>query len=168
MTDRSHQIAVNLQPATIAKLERLRYLSNVWDNALRVPGTKLRVGLESIIGLLPFGGDIIGLLLSCYILFHAIQFKLPKTILLRMVSNILIDAIAGVVPIFGDLFDTAWKANTRNVNLLEAHLHRPTVSHSANRRFLLLLWLGIIAIVAILIATCILCLKLLLLLIHFN
>lgn len=163
MTDRSHPIAVNLQPSTIAKLERLRYLSNIWDNALSVPGTKLRVGLESIIGLLPFGGDAIGLLLSCYILFHAIQFKLPKTILLRMVANILIDAVGGVVPVFGDLFDTAWKANTRNVDLLEAHLHRPTVSHSANRRFLFLLWLGILSIAVILVVGCVLFVKLLLL-----
>lgn len=64
MVDRSHQIAVNLQPSAIVKLERLRYLSNLWDNALRIPGTKLRVGLESIVGLLPFGGDIIGLILA--------------------------------------------------------------------------------------------------------
>ncbi len=167
MTDRSHQILVNLQPSTIAKLERLRYLSNIWDNALSVPGTKLRVGLESIIGLLPFGGDLIGLLLSCYILFHAIQFKLPKTILVRMVANILIDAVAGVVPIFGDLFDTAWKANTRNVDLLEAHLQKPTLSHSANRKFLFLLWLGILAIAILLIVFCVLFIKLLFL-IHFN
>ncbi len=167
MTDRSHQISVNLQPSTIAKLERLRYLSNIWDNALSVPGTKLRVGLESIIGLLPFGGDLIGLLLSCYILFHAIQFKLPKTILVRMVANILIDAVAGVVPIFGDLFDTAWKANTRNVDLLEAHLQKPTLSHSANRKFLFLLWLGILAIAILLIVFCVLFIKLLFL-IHFN
>ena len=85
MTDRSHQISVNLPPATSARLERLRYLSNLWDNALRVPGTKLSVGIESIVGLLPVGGDLIGLLLSCYILFYAIQFELPKT---RKMSNI--------------------------------------------------------------------------------
>jgi hypothetical protein len=163
MTDRSHQMSVNLQPATIAKLERLRYLSHLWDNALRIPGTKLRVGLESIIGLLPFGGDIIGLLLSCYILFYAIQFKLPTTILLRMTVNIVIDAVVGIVPLFGDLFDTAWKANTRNVDLLETHLNTPTLSHSANRRFLVLLWMGIIAIVLILITACVLSIKLLLL-----
>ncbi len=167
MTDRSHQLTSNLAPSSISKLERLRYLSNLWDNALRIPGTKLRVGLESIIGLLPFGGDLIGLLLSCYILFWAIQFKLPKTILLRMVANILIDALVGVVPFFGDLFDTAWKANTRNVNLLEAHLQQPTLSHSANRKFLVLLWLGILAIVIMLVGMCVLSIKLLLL-IHWN
>ncbi len=167
MTDRSHQIAVNLQPEAIAKLERLRYLSNIWDNALRIPGTNLRVGLESIIGLLPFGGDIIGLILSCYILFHAIQFKLPKTILLRMVSNIIIDAVVGLVPILGDLFDTTWKANTRNVNLLENHLQQPTLSHSANRKFIILLWLGVISIAIILITICVVLIKLLLL-VHFN
>ena len=162
MTDRSHQISVNLPPATIARLERLRYLSNLWDNALRVPGTKLRVGIESIVGLLPFGGDLIGLLLSCYILFYAIQFELPKTILVRMVANIIIDAVVGVVPFFGDLFDTAWKANTRNVDLLEAHLHRPTITQSANRRFVFLLWLGIFAIVMLLTGFCVLLVKLLL------
>jgi Domain of unknown function (DUF4112) len=161
MTDRSHQMTVNLQPATLARLERLRYLSNLWDNALRVPGTKLRVGIESIVGLLPVGGDIIGLLLSCYILFYAIQFELPKAILLRMVANIIIDAVVGVVPFFGDLFDTTWKANTRNVDLLEAHLHSPTLSHSANRRFIFLLWLGMFAIVMILIGFCVLLVKLL-------
>ena len=162
MTDRSHQISVNLPPATIARLERLRYLSNLWDNALRVPGTKMSVGIESIVGLLPVGGDLIGLLLSCYILFCAIQFELPKAILLRMVANILIDAVVGVVPFLGDLFDTAWKANTRNVELLEAHLHRPTLSHSANRRCVFLLWLGILAIVLLLIGFCVLLVKLLL------
>ena len=161
MTDRSHQIAVNLQPATTAKLERLRYLSNLWDNALRIPGTNLRVGLESLIGILPFGGDVIGLLLSCYILFHAIQFKLPKTILLRMVSNIVIDAVVGLVPILGDLFDTTWKANTRNINLLENHLQKPTLSHSANRKFIVLLWLGVISISIILITICVMLIKLL-------
>jgi hypothetical protein len=166
MTDRFHQLSTNLQPATIAKLERLRYLSNLWDNALRIPGTNLRVGLESLIGILPFGGDVIGLLLSCYILFHAIQFKLPKTILLRMVSNIVIDAVVGLVPILGDLFDTTWKANTRNVNLLENHLQQPSLSHSANRRFIVLLWLGVISIAIILITICVMLFKLLLL-VHF-
>jgi len=166
MTDRSHQIALNLQPAAVAKLERLRYLSNLWDNALRIPGTNLRVGLESLIGILPFGGDVIGLLLSCYILFHAIQFKLPKTILLRMVSNIIIDAVVGLVPILGDLFDTTWKANTRNVNILENHLQQPTLSHSANRRFIVLLWLGVVSISIVLIAICVVLFKLLLL-VHF-
>ena len=166
MTDRSHQIALNLQSAAVAKLERLRYLSNLWDNALRIPGTNLRVGLESLIGILPFGGDVIGLLLSCYILFHAIQFKLPKTILLRMVSNIIIDAVVGLVPILGDLFDTTWKANTRNVNILENHLQQPTLSHSANRRFIVLLWLGVVSISIVLIAICVVLFKLLLL-VHF-
>jgi len=166
MTDRPHQIAVNLQPVTIAKLERLRHLSNLWDNALRIPGTNLRVGLESLIGILPFGGDVIGLLLSCYILFHAIQFKLPKTILLRMVSNIVIDAVVGLVPILGDLFDTTWKANTRNVNLLENYINQPTLSHSVNRKFIVLLWLGVMSIATILIAACVMLFKLLLL-VHF-
>ena len=78
-------------------------------------------------GLLPLGGDIIGIILSCYILFHAIQLQLPKAILMQMVVNAIIDGAGGVIPVFGDLFDTVWKANTRNVDLLEAYLHQADV-----------------------------------------
>ncbi len=130
--------------SALETLTNLRRLSNVWDRALGIPGTKWRVGLDPIVGLLPVGGDVVGLLLSTYILWQGVQFGLPKTILVRMVLNILLDALAGAVPVLGDLFDTAWKANTKNVNLLEAHLKQPQLSQKADRRFLVLLFGGLI------------------------
>ncbi|GAC1470018.1 MAG: hypothetical protein NVSMB70_15100 [Chamaesiphon sp.] len=76
----------------LVKLNHLRHLSYLWDNSLRIPGTNFRVGIEAIIGLLPIGGDIMGLIFSTYILLQAVQMSLPKLTLLRMVFNILLDS----------------------------------------------------------------------------
>jgi Domain of unknown function (DUF4112) len=103
--------------------------------------------------LLPVGGDVVGLGISIYILWQVVQFNLPKTILVRMVINIAIDALVGAVPILGDLFDVTWKANTKNVNLLESHLQQPIQSRQADRRFLWLVFGGLLlALVALAIA----------------
>jgi hypothetical protein len=162
MLDQPNHNALSLPAAKLAKLEHLRSLSVLWDESLRIPGTNFRIGLEAIIGFLPFGGDAIGILLSCYILFHAVQFGLPQSILLRMALNILIDGVIGIVPIIGDLFDSIWKANTRNVNLLERHLQNPRSSHSANRRFIVLLGAGVFVVLLMLALVSIMLIKLLL------
>lgn len=120
------------------KLQRLRQLSYLWDNSFAIPGTNFRVGLEALIGLLPFGGDILGMAFSTYILLQAAQMGLPKRILMRMVFNVVLDGVAGSVPILGDLFDSTWKANTKNVNLLEAHLRSPQQSRNASKWFFVL------------------------------
>lgn len=135
---------VSLAPAHLAKLQQLRRLSHLWDSALGVPGTRWRVGLESLVGFLPFGGDAIGMILSSYIVLQALQFGLPRPLLLRMLGNVVLDGVVGSVPILGDLFDTTWKANTRNVKLLEAHLQAPTASPPVKRGFLLLLFGGLL------------------------
>jgi hypothetical protein len=136
----------------LLQLARIRSISDLWDRAFSIPGTKWRVGLESVVGLLPVGGDVVGLGISIYILWQVVQFNLPKTILVRMVVNIAIDALVGSVPILGDLFDVTWKANTKNVNLLESHLQQPSQSHRADRRFLWLLFGGLLlALVALII-----------------
>ncbi len=134
----------------LAKLAHLRQVSDLWDRALSVPGTRWRVGLESLVGLLPVGGDVIGLVLSSYILLQALQFGLPKTVLLRMVFNIVLDATAGSVPILGDLFDTTWKANTKNVNLLEAHVRSPETTRAVERRYVFLILAGLALILLVL------------------
>ena len=129
----------------VTTLNHLRHLSNLWDRALAVPGTRFRVGFESLLGLLPIGGDLVGLLLSSYILIRAARLGLPTTILTRMLFNLLLDGIVGSVPILGDLFDTTWKANTRNVNLLETYLQSPHSTQRTNRWF----WLGLLGIVVV-------------------
>lgn len=145
-----------------AKLERLRRLSNLWDNYLSIPGTPLRVGLESLIGLLPVGGDVLGVIFSSYILIEAARMGLPKSTLGRMFLNVVIDGVVGAVPILGDLFDTTWKANTKNVNLLEAHLLSPKVSRKADKSFLILLIAGFILVIVALTTITVVIIKLVL------
>jgi hypothetical protein len=140
----------NNPDALLEKLTHLRQLSNLWDRAWGIPGTRWRVGLESIVGLLPVGGDALGLVLSGYILLQSLQFGVPRSLLLRMAFNIVLDALAGSVPILGDLFDTTWKANTKNVNLLEAHLQSPETTHRADRRLWLILMIGLGALLFLL------------------
>lgn len=91
------------------------------DEAVRVPGTRWRVGLDPILGLLPGGGDALGALLSAGVVLLAARHGVPRIALARMVFNVGVDAVIGAIPLIGDLFDFAWKANTRNLRLLEAH-----------------------------------------------
>ena len=109
-------------PQDEARLKRVRLLSRLLDEQFRLPGTAYRVGLDGLLGLIPGVGDAAGALLSTYILYEAIRLGAPKTILLRMVANIGIDAVGGAIPIVGDIFDMAWKANKRNAALLHAYL----------------------------------------------
>jgi hypothetical protein len=114
-----------------ARLHRVQHLSRLLDDWLRIPGTRYRVGLDGLIGLVPGLGDVIGTLLSAYILFEAIQLGTPKTLLLRMVGNIALETLVGAIPILGDIFDIVWKANRKNADLLDAYLR----SSRGNKRF---------------------------------
>ncbi|MEL6261938.1 MAG: DUF4112 domain-containing protein [Cyanobacteria bacterium J06623_5] len=145
------------RPATLANspasLKRLRRMSHLLDNAIPVPGIGVRVGLDPILGLLPGGGDVVTGVLSVYIVFEAARMGLPAATLGRMGLNILLDVLSGTVPVLGDLFDVAWKANSQNVALLEKHLADPVPSKAADRLLaigvivgLLLLVLGVAAL----------------------
>ena len=131
----------------VAKVRQLRKLSDLLDNAIRVPGTSLGVGLDPVLGLIPGGGDVLGGLISVYIVFSAAKMGLPKEILTRMASNIVFDSLVGILPVFGDLFDVAWKANSKNMDLLESHLESPQVSKKADSSFIFLLLGGLILFV---------------------
>jgi Domain of unknown function (DUF4112) len=109
-------------PQNEARLKRVRLLSRLLDEQFRIPGTTYRVGLDGLLGLIPGIGDAAGALLSVYILYEAIQLGAPSTVLLRMIANIGIDAVGGAIPIVGDIFDMAWKANKKNAALLHAYL----------------------------------------------
>jgi hypothetical protein len=100
-------------------LERLVFLL---DQALGIPGTRWRIGLDGIAGLLfPGAGDAAGALVSAALVFLAARQGLPRVVIGRMVFNVAVDALIGAIPLLGDLFDFAWKANTRNLQLLERH-----------------------------------------------
>ena len=106
----------------INKLARLRRISKLLDNAIAIPGTKFRFGLDPILGLLPGGGDTITGGISAYIVVEAARMGVPREVLGKMVGNILIDSFAGTIPVIGDLFDVGWKSNAKNIELLEKHL----------------------------------------------
>ena len=98
-------------PQDEARLKRVRLLSRLLDEQFRIPGTTYRVGLDGLLGLIPGVGDAAGALLSTYILYEAMRLGAPSTVLLRMVANIGIDTVGGAIPVVGDIFDIAWKAN---------------------------------------------------------
>ena len=105
-----------------ASLSRARMAARLLDDAFEIPGTDRRIGIDPIVGLLPVSGDIVSAVVSLYIVAEAARCGAPRELLLRMVANVAIDTAAGSVPIAGDLFDVVWRANRRNVNLLESHL----------------------------------------------
>ncbi len=106
----------------ISRVNKLRRLSKVMDNAIAIPGTKIRFGLDPILGLLPGGGDTVTGGISAYIVVEAARMGLPPEVLYKMVGNILLDSFAGTIPVLGDIFDVGWKSNVKNIELLEKHL----------------------------------------------
>ena len=115
-----------------ASTDRLRDLARLLDEAIRIPGTNIRVGLDPLLGLLPGGGDVAGGLLSGLIMLQAARAGAPASVLARMLGNVLLDVVIGAVPLLGDLFDFAWRANTKNVRLLDAWRERPAVTRRAS------------------------------------
>lgn len=130
-----------------ASIKRLRQMSHLLDNAIAVPGTKVRFGLDPILGVLPGGGDVLTGLMSVYIVFEGARMGLPAPTLGRMGFNILLDTLTGLVPVIGDLFDVTWKANAQNVALLEKHVANPVPSRTADKVFALLIIVGLVALV---------------------
>src|SRR5919197_3697789 len=109
-------------PQDEARLKRVRLLSRLLDEQFRIPGTTQRIGIDGLLGLIPGVGDSAGALLSAYILYEAIRLGAPTSVLLRMIANIGIDTVVGAIPVAGDIFDIAWKANKKNAALLHAYL----------------------------------------------
>lgn len=119
--------------------EQLNRLAWLLDNSIPIPGFNFRIGLDAILGLIPGIGDAVGVLLSGYILREAARLGAPKTLLIRMGLNVVVEGLVGMVPVLGDLFDAAWKANLRNVALLNAYLNNPRKTARASRSFVLIL-----------------------------
>jgi hypothetical protein len=118
------------------------------DDLIRIPGTNIRVGLDPLLGLLPGGGDAAGGLVAAYTLLVAARVGAPPAVILRMAGNIGLDALLGVVPLLGDLFDVGWKANRRNVALLERYAEAPQPVR-ARSRLLVVVVLAALAVVLI-------------------
>lgn len=129
------------------RVERLQRLARLWDSAIRIPGTQVRVGLDPLVGLVPGLGDAAGALVAAYIVLEAVRFDVPGATLLRMLANVAIDALVGTVPVLGDIFDVAWRANLKNVALIEHHLADPHGARRASR-----VWIVVVIAVLVLLA----------------
>jgi hypothetical protein len=103
----------------------IRLLSRWTDSVFEIPGLGWRFGLDPILGLVPFAGDIATSVISLYILMVAKQMDVPRSTLLRMGLNVGIDYVVGAIPLVGNLFDFAWKANEQNLKLLERSIATP-------------------------------------------
>lgn len=112
--------------------DNVRALARVLDRAIRIPGTNVRIGLDGLLGLVPGFGDAAGAALSATIVIAAIRAGAPRAVLGRMLANVAFDTVLGAVPVVGDLFDFAWKANARNATLLERFLDDPAPTRRAS------------------------------------
>ncbi len=119
-------------------LARVRTLARILDTAISIPGTRVRLGADALLGLLPGAGDALGAGLAAYPVVVALRHRLPRTVVLRLLGNIALDALAGTVPVLGDLFDIGFKANVRNQRLIERYAEAPI---SAARESRVVLWL---------------------------
>lgn len=140
------------QPGPRELRERLRWLAWLLDSSIPVPGTRFTVGVDALIGLFPVAGDLVGAALSSFILKEAARLGAPNSVLLRMSFNVALEGVVGMIPLAGDLFDAAFKANQRNVKLLEAWLDDPRRTVRSSRAFGTVLVAGTIAFLVLLIA----------------
>jgi hypothetical protein len=106
-----------------ARIARIDALATLLDTALVIPGTGVRLGLDALIGLFPVVGDIITTALSLFIVHEAYRLGAPGHVIARMLGNVTLDGVFGAVPLVGDAFDVLWRANRRNVRLLQKWLH---------------------------------------------
>ncbi|MFZ1428460.1 MAG: DUF4112 domain-containing protein [Geminicoccaceae bacterium] len=108
--------------ATLARLDRFAF---ILDEAFRIPGTRWRIGLDGVVGLVPVVGDVLTAAVALYPLAEGWRHGVPKRVLARMLGNLGLDLTVGAIPILGDLFDMRFKSNRRNVELLRRHFRRP-------------------------------------------
>lgn len=111
--------AVRTEPPRRTALERARWASEVLDEAIRVPGTDYRIGLDPLVGVLPVAGDALAALVSLYIVVEGIRAGAPVWLVFVMLLLVAIDFLVGSIPVVGVVFDAVWKANKWNVSLLE-------------------------------------------------
>jgi hypothetical protein len=134
-----------LDPRRMARLRRVGWLL---DNSIPIPGTRYTLGIDQLIGLVPGIGDLIGGVLSLYIILEAARMGVPRGLLARMGWNVAVDTLVGEVPILGDLFDIGFKANIRNLALLDGFLQRPGEVRRASRRFATVIVVGLLLLTA--------------------
>ena len=105
----------------LTRIRRMRGLARLMDTALRLPGTRISLGADSVLGLIPGIGDFAGAAVSLFIVNEARRLGVPNDKLAKMLVNVGVDTVAGSVPLFGDVFDVYFKSNRRNLALVLDH-----------------------------------------------
>jgi hypothetical protein len=127
------------------RLDVLRTWQRLLDSAFELPGTRIRLGWDPILGLVPWLGDVLTALMATVMIVHAHQMRLPRVVQLRMLFNVAIDMLLGIVPLAGDVADVFWRANARNLALIERHVARPGPASAGD-------WLFVIGVLALILA----------------
>ncbi|MEM9772437.1 MAG: DUF4112 domain-containing protein [Cyanobacteria bacterium P01_D01_bin.73] len=140
----------SLPPAALNRLKRVRSLARWLDRAIGIPGTKVQLGLDSIVGFLPVGGDFIGLALSMYLMIEAAKLGASPSLLTQMAVNVAVDLGLGSVPVAGDFIDILWQSNSRNVELLEGFLAESGETMEADASVPWGLLIGLLAVLLVL------------------
>jgi hypothetical protein len=125
------------------KLLRLKLLSERLDDSIKIPGTNQKIGIDAIVGIIPILGDFIGVIFSTYIMYSGIKMGVSSKIVKKMAANIAIEFVIGSIPIIGDIFDALWKANKRNVELIE----EATIENQENYRLNYLIMASLIVLI---------------------
>lgn len=115
---------------------RYAAVSRVLDDLVPIPGTNQRIGLDPIVGLIPWVGDVISAAVGFWLIAEAARFKIPSVVLVRMVLNTTVDLVAGAIPFLGDIFDVVSRSNRRNLELFRRHATDATASTAEHRAFL--------------------------------
>ena len=143
------------QSATVDRMQtsgsplqrRLGKLAWVLDSAIPLPGG-YSIGIDGLVGLIPGVGDGAAALVSTYIIAEGVRAGAPKSVLARMVGNVAVEAAVGAIPIVGDVFDIVFKANVRNVALMDGYLQRPDKTSRSSKWSVIGLVAALVAIVA--------------------
>ena len=130
------------------RLADVEALARWLDYAFELPNG-FRFGVGGFIGLIPGIGDVIDALISLYIIYRAIHLGIPRVAIARMLVNVAIEALAGSVPVIGDLFDVAFKANLRNYRLLKSHMSQPRQQKAKDWFFLVATFVIVVASIAL-------------------
>jgi hypothetical protein len=133
-----------LTEGQVQRLKALKHISRLLDSAFVLPGTDFRLGLDPILGLVPGLGDLASPLFTIAVLWQSRDLGIPRVVQLRMIFNVAIDALVGMLPVAGDLFDFAWKANDRNLALLERYAYEQRAPSASD-------WLFVIGLIALLV-----------------
>ncbi|MEO8193335.1 MAG: DUF4112 domain-containing protein [Gemmatimonadales bacterium] len=127
---------------------RVRALARALDSAIRIPGTGITLGLDSIVGLIPGLGDLAGAAMSGYIVLASARMGVAPSVVVRMILNLGVDTLVGSVPLLGDVFDVGFKANIRNAALLDRHLAEPAATRRSSRMAVLAAVAGVVLLAA--------------------